>query len=185
MNLIERISDIDPVHADTMRERPTEVQTSPLPFYARHQLLRATVQLPHRPLVLEYLDDGDELVQLAGSPADIYKANASERLKLAPEQVAAYLKFFVQRTEPKARLVENAEDLTLLGGDEHAPAREQLVAALCPQKVERTDAGYRVTALVLTQRVLRERVYFVEPKGTVKEQSAKVLMENAPVPYGL
>lgn len=178
--LIERIANIDPVHADTMREQPTEFTRQPLPFYTKHTLLQVIVELPHRPMALDYLDDGEELVQLAGAPADVYRVNSAERLQLTAEHVADYVKFFVRHAEQKSRVVEAPQDLTLIGPEAgHAVVH----AALKPVHVERTDAGFRAVAVVLVGRSLKERTVFVDAKGSVREQAVKVLLDDVPVAW--
>jgi len=46
---IEGIAAVDPVHADTIRKRPTAFATEALAFYQRFKLLRITMSLARGP----------------------------------------------------------------------------------------------------------------------------------------
>lgn len=188
---IDRIAAVDPVHADTMRRRPTTFVSETLPFYRRFGLVRATVELPHRPLVLDYADDGQQLVQLAGEPKDIYRVNGLDGLSLEASQVGAYLKFFLAHSEGPngSRLVERPADVPWLASSESDAVQKGLRAAatarLRPVEVTATPGGFQASALVLKGSTLSLNVFQVDAKGTVRLRSTEPVSEKLPVPVTL
>jgi len=185
---LPRIATVDPVHAETMKSWPTTFAYEALPFYKRFRLLRATVALPSRPLVLEYVDDGALVVPLGGGAKDIDKVNGLEALALEATQIGPYLRFFLAHSDPDApaRVVERPEDVPWLPSTrtEGAPraaraAAESRLRALEVRPDPRGD--FTTSATVLSGSTLRQDVYRVERKGAVRLVSSQTLLENIPV----
>jgi hypothetical protein len=189
---LARITAVDPVHAETMGQQPTTLEVEALPFYKRFRLLTANVALPHRPLRFRYADDGSRAVYLNGSPEAVYQVNAAEALALAADQVAPYLRFFLDVAGGEGRqLVESAEDPAWLPASESDAALKARRAAATGQiralQVAPDGAGFRVTATVLqgdphfTRADLVELPLTVGADGRVTLGTARVLQADVPV----
>ncbi len=189
MDMVKRIAVVAPSHAETMGKRPTTFESVAVPFWSSFKLVRATVELPHKPLSLAFADNGDQLLGLA-EPGDVYKVNGLEALKLTSNQVPAYLRFFVTHAEPGSReLVEKAAELEWLHSSETDPEQKQVRTAassqIHPVKVTQNADGFTAIAIVLEQKTLLEVTYEVQQKGTVKLRESKELADNLPVPVVL
>ncbi len=186
--LLQRIAQVDPVHADTMSRTPTVFTTQELSFYKKYRLVKVEVRLPHRPLQFRYADDGAQAVNLlSGSTQAIYRVNEEEALALDASQVPEYLKFFVAHAEGgKRKVVERAEDIFWLRatstdkalGDKKADA----VSKLKPVSVSTTDKGFETVALLQEDKQLSECTYLVSKSGRVQVLEQQVVVENLPVP---
>jgi hypothetical protein len=168
---------------------PTTFKVEALPFYRKVKLVRAQVDLPHRPLEFRYADGGPQLVYLSGDPGDVYRANDLDGLALGEGQVGAYLRFFFEVTRgPEGRQQELAEgpgDLVWLPGTESdaglKAARTRATGLLRPVRVSAAAGGYGVIAAVAEGRRLLELTLRVDAKGRVTVESTKVLLEDLPV----
>jgi hypothetical protein len=186
---LQRIAQVDPVHADTMSRQPTTFTSQPLSFYKRFKLLKAQVRLPHRELQFRYADDGQRVVNLsAGDPQSIYKINQDEGLALEASQVPEYVKFFVAHTEGgKHQVVERAEDIHWLpdaSTDAALSAKKaDATAKLHPVQVSQGAEGFEAVATVLMGSQLVETTFQVRKSGRVQPLKQQVVVEGMPVPY--
>jgi hypothetical protein len=120
-----RLAVVDPVHAEMMGRYATTFSVDALPFYQRFRLLRAHVALPYQDLVFPYADSGAEIVPLTGEPADVYRVNEAEGLRLTEAQLVPYLRFFLKHTAggsmPHRQAVEEADELEWRRARPHRP----------------------------------------------------------------
>jgi hypothetical protein len=187
--LTARLAVVDPVRARMMGRHPTTFSVDVLPFYRRFRLLRAFIALPHQDLVLSYADSGAEIVPLTGEPADVYRLNAAEGLRLTEAQLGPYLRFFLKHTAgsplPHRQAVEEAGELEWLARTEGDPsskaAREAASAEVRPIRATRVDGGYRVLVTVWSNLILAELTLRVDDAGRVTEEAVRVLREDLPV----
>ncbi|MBZ4419506.1 hypothetical protein [Myxococcus sp. RHSTA-1-4] len=185
---LQRIAQVDPVHADTMSRQPTTFTSQPLSFYKRFKLLKAEVRLPHRALQFRYADDGKHVVNLtAGDPQSIYKINQDEGLALDASQVAEYVKFFVANTDGgKQKVVEGAADIVWLPATNTDAAlgakKADAVAKLHPVQVSQGAEGFEAVATVLMGSQLVETTFQVRKSGRVQPLKQQVVVEGMPVP---
>jgi len=184
-----RLGEVDPDQAALMGRNPTTFSSDALPFYQRFRLLRATVDLPHTDLVFTYADSGAEIVPLTGEPADVYRLNEAEELRLTEAQLVPYLRFFLKHTAgsamPDRLLVEEAGELEWLSRTEDdaesKAARAAASAQVHPVRATRVGPGYRVVATVWANLVLAELTLRVDEAGRVTEEGARILCEDLPV----
>jgi hypothetical protein len=187
--LLDRIRAVDPAHAETMGRQPTTFAAEPLPFYRRFMVVTASVHLPHDVLVLRYADDGAAPVPLEGEPSAVYRVNDAEALRLAPGDVADYVRFFLASTrgpDGRARLlVETPADVLWLRRSAEDPAmraaRDAASARIHPLAVFAAGGGYRVVALVIEEQRLVELTLAVDGGGRVSEDGASAVAEGLPV----
>jgi len=187
--LMARLAVADPVQAELMGRRFTTFSADALSFYRRFRLLRAFVSLPHTEVVFPYADSGAEIVPLTGDPADVYRVNQAEGLRLTEEQLVPYLRFFLQHTAgnsmPHRQMVEDAGELEWLKRTEVEPeskaARAVASAQVRPVRATRVDGGYRVVATVWANLILAELTLRLDDAGRITEEGTRVLHENLPV----
>jgi len=188
-DLIKRIAAVDPVHAETMSENPTEFQLNPLPFYRRFQLLRATVDLPHKPIQVRYVDDGSRIIILQATPDRIYEINRVEDLRLEHGQISSYLHFFFENSSgDPIHMVESEGDVNWLDASSQDPERkalrEKAITLIHPAKITPLlgNQDYLVNATAIRGRNLTEISARVRQNGHVDILGERVLVPNAPVP---
>jgi hypothetical protein len=187
--LTARLAVADPLHAEMMGRHFTTFSVDVLPFYRRFRLLRAFIALPHTDLVFPYADGGAEIVPLTGEPADVYRLNEAEGLRLPEAQLVPYLRFFLKHTAgstmPHRQVVEEAGELEWLARTEDDPsskaARAAASAEVRPIRATRVDGGYRVLVTVWANLTLAELTLRVDDAGRVTEEGVRVLCEDLPV----
>ncbi len=186
-DLIKRIALVDEAHAETMAEKPTNFKVESLPFYQKFKLLRATVNLPHRPIQFRYADDGSRIVVLDAGPDRIYEVNKLENLRLKDFDVLPYLRFFLENSGGKpVRIVEAEKEVNWLDGSSHEPEAQSLKARCAslihPAKVAPSkEHGFFVNATGIRGRNLLEFSARVRPSGQVEPLGERVLAENLPI----
>ena len=187
--LTARLAAVVPAHAEMMGRHPTTFSVDALSFYRRFRLLRAFIALPHRDLVLPYADSGAEIVPLSGEPADVYRVNEAEGLRVTEAQLVPYLRFFLKHTAgstmPHRQVVEEADELEWLKRTADDPsskaARAAASAQVRPIRATRVDGGYRVLVTVWSNLTLAELTLRVDDAGRVTEEGERVLCEDLPV----
>ncbi len=186
-NVIERIARVDEVHAETMAENPTEIKVETLPFYKKFKLLLATVDLPQRPVLLRYADDGSHVITLDASPEHIYEVNKLEDLHLQAPHVASYLRFFLENSGGDAyHIVETEKEVNWLkasGQDPEVKAlKEKCIAMLHAIKITALpDGGHFANATAIRGRNLAEISVKVHVDGHVEILAEKTVLSNIPV----
>lgn len=183
---VNRIEKVDPSHAQTMRANPTTFTPQALPFYARHRLLSAVVRLRHKPLLLEYLDDGRAVLPL--TPEAIKRVNALERLELSAATAGPYARFFLAHAaEPRARVVESPSDVPWLPACDTDPklkqARDQSLSFIHALRVTPEFGAFSVVASAMRERKLVEVTLTLERDGKIASLFDDVTVEELPVRY--
>jgi hypothetical protein len=185
--LIERISAVNPVWAETMRENTTAFEWRPIPFYRKFQLLVATVQLARGVAEFRYADDGSSLHILRATPEHIYEVNQSEGLQLDDGQVPSYVRFFfdnlggrrtavVERPEEVPWFEPSSADPDLNAQKEHASS---LIHSMLVMPSDADD--YDVAATGVTGTQLKEIDLAVKRDGKIDVRNERVLIEDIPV----
>ena len=185
--LLERVRAADVVHGPSITDAATTSHED-LPWYRRFRLLEVLLRLPHKPIVIRYADDGQEIV-LLGSSYAIYGVNAREGLRLGAEHVSRYLRFFFANSEmARTQIVESPDEPMWLRHASEEPEMAQLKqvaqSLIRPMHVVPAgEGGYRVIITAIQDRRLLNMVLDVQADGRVSELSRSVLLENIPVPY--
>jgi len=176
----------DPVHGASITTSAS-VSYEALPWYERFRLLKVLVRLPHKPVLFRYADDGQEIVLLGTSQA-IYSVNAKEGLRLAANQVPAYLRYFAENGEmSRTEIFEAPDEPRWLAAAAADPQMAQLKGAaqllIHPVQVVPIGEAFRAIATAIEDCQLLNLVLEVEADGRVREVSRSVLLEDVPVPY--
>ncbi|WP_147443766.1 hypothetical protein [Corallococcus sicarius] len=188
---LQRIEQVDPVHAGTIKENlaATTFTRQPLGFYKRFQLVTVEVRLPHRALRFKYADDGKSAVNLTpATPEALYKVNQEEALTLEAAEIPAYLRFFVENTEGgKRRLVERAEDVQWLPATNTDPTltaqKDAAAAKLHPIQVTDGEEGFKASAVVLVGNQLLACDFVIRKSGKVQLAKQQAVADALPVPF--
>ncbi|HTS26638.1 MAG TPA: hypothetical protein VMH81_12250 [Bryobacteraceae bacterium] len=184
--IIERIAEVNPVWAETMREHPTVFHWRPIPFYRKFQLLSATVNLRRRTAGYRYADDGSRLFILRATPEHIYQVNQLEGLQLDPSQVPDYVRFFFDNlTGPRIAIVERPEEAPWFEPPDDDPEirarRADTASRIHPIRVTPEGDDYRVEATGVAGSELVELDLGVKRDGHIDIRSQRTVLEDIPV----
>lgn len=192
--ILARVVAVDPEAAALVGRVPADVTLHPLDFYAGAAHARVVAWLPTGPVAFPFVyhiadDPASDRAHPLGTPERVLAANAAEGFRLSPEQAVAYLRFYLEVTEPAGRagrrLVAHADEVPWLAKTLTDPglrvARERAAQRVHGARVEHAGGGLRVTATTLRGRVVRVVTWHVAEDGRVAEERASTVFEGAPV----
>jgi hypothetical protein len=165
--------------------KTTEVAGHPMPFYEMAVLVRLYDKAWPQNLKIYYLEmPGGHMYRLNGKSTPIQRVNAAAPLKLTPQNVLEYLRwygFFVRSDEGPLLIVEDMHDLYMpqaLDAEIHA----RMASLVRPTTYEGRNAeGYFLNAMVLYGNGLFRVHFKVRPDGMVAVLGEEQLATDLPV----